>query len=109
MRSVVTCTLVLAMSVAAAGAARAQDDKVAKAKEVYKAQKCSMCHSIEGAGNKSRPLDTVGSDLTAEQIKKWIVSPKEVKADTKMKAYPSLPAEDLDALVTWLSSLKKKE
>ena len=109
MRSVVTCTLVLAMTVAAAGAARAADDKVAKAKAVFQAQKCGMCHSIEGAGNKSRPLDGVGSTLTPEEIKKWIVSPKELKADTKMKAYPSLPAEDLDALVTWLSSLKKKE
>lgn len=105
MRSLVTGTLVLAMSLGAAGMARAED---AKGKAVFTAQKCSMCHSVEGAGNKSRPLDTVGSDLTPDQIKKWIVTPKEMKADTKMKAYPSLPAEDLDALVTWLSSLKKK-
>lgn len=105
MRSLVTGTLVLAMSLGAVGMARAEDPK---GKAVFTAQKCSMCHSVEGAGNKSRPLDTVGSDLTPDQIKKWITAPKEMKADTKMKAYPSLPAEDLDALVTWLSSLKKK-
>lgn len=109
MRSLVSGTLALAMTLGAAGAARAADDKVAKAKAVYAAQKCAMCHSIDGAGNKNRPLDGVGSTLTPEEIKKWIVSPKELKADTKMKAYPSLPAEDLDALVSWLSSLKKKE
>jgi cytochrome c2 len=101
--------LVLAITFGAAGTARAADDKIARAKSVFSAQKCSMCHAIEGAGNKNRPLDEVGSTLTADQIRKWIISPKEQKADTKMKAYPSLPAEDLDALVTWLSSLKKKE
>ena len=53
--------------------------------------------------------DGVGSKLTPDQIKKWIVSPKEMKADSKMKAYPSLAAGDLDALVAYLSSLKKKE
>jgi hypothetical protein len=29
-----------------------------------------------------------------------------MKADTKMKAYPSLPANDLDALVAYIASLK---
>ena len=53
------------------------------------------------------PLDGVGSKLSAADIKKWIVSPKEMKADTKMKAYPSLTAEDLDAMVAYLASLKK--
>jgi cytochrome c2 len=83
------------------------DPKVAKGKEVFAAQKCSMCHAIEGKGNKNMSLDGVGSKHTPDEIKKWIVSPKEMKADTKMKAYPSLTAEDLDALVTYLSSLKK--
>ncbi|HKQ97614.1 MAG TPA: cytochrome c [Candidatus Polarisedimenticolia bacterium] len=108
MRSIVSCAVALTM-ILAAGVARAQDDKAVKGKAVYTAQKCQMCHAIEGVGNKNRPLDGIGSTLTPEQIKKWIVSPKEVKADTKMKAYPSLPAEDLDALVTFLSGLKKKE
>lgn len=108
MRSMLSCTAALVV-ILAAGVAHAQDDKAAKGKAVYTAQKCQMCHAIEGVGNKNRPLDGVGSTLTPDQIRKWIVSPKEVKADTKMKAYPSLPAEDLDALVTYLSGLKKKE
>jgi cytochrome c2 len=87
----------------------AQDDpKIAKGKELFTAQKCSMCHSIEGKGNKNKPLDEIGSTLKPEEIRKWVTAPKEMKADTKMKAYPSLPPEDLDALVTYLSSLKKK-
>jgi len=95
----------------AAGApASPQDDSGhAKGKEVFAAQKCSMCHAIEGKGNKNNPLDGVGSKLSSDQIKKWIVSPKEMKADSKMKAYPSLTGADLDALVAYLSSLKKKD
>jgi len=90
--------------------ALAQDDSgAAKGQEVYAAQKCAMCHSIEGKGNKNNPLDGVGSKLSSDQIRKWIVSPKEMKADSKMKAYPSLTAGDLEALVAYLSSLKKKE
>jgi cytochrome c oxidase subunit 2 len=86
----------------------AQDDaKISKGKTVFAAQKCTMCHAIEGKGNKNAPLDGVGGKLSADDIKKWIVSPKDMKADTKMKAYPSLTPEDLDALVTYLSSLKK--
>jgi len=79
-----------------------------KGKEVYATQHCSMCHSIAGKGNPRTPLDDVGSKLTPEQLKKYVTSPKEMKADSKMKAYPSLPAADLDALVSYLSTLKKK-
>lgn len=86
-----------------------QDTKsVDKGKEVFAAQHCSMCHAIAGKGNPKTPLDDVGSKLTSEQLKKYITSPREVKADTKMKAYPGLPAADLDALVSYLSTLKKK-
>ena len=89
---------------------RAQDDaKIAHGKEVFTAQKCSMCHAIEGKGNKAHPLDGVGSQLKPEEIRKWVTAPKEMKADSKMKAYPNLPAEDLDALIAYISSLKKKE
>jgi cytochrome c oxidase subunit II len=92
---------------AAVAPALAQDDaKVAKGKELFTAQKCTMCHAVAGQGNKAHPLDGVGGKLKPEEIKKWITAPKEQKADTKMKAYPNLPAEDLDALVAYISSLK---
>lgn len=108
MKRVVMAVAVVAFVAGMCLPALAQDDaKVTKGKEVFAAQKCSMCHAIEGKGNKNAPLDGVGSKLSADDIKKWIVSPKEMKADSKMKAYPSLAAEDLDALVTYLSSLKK--
>jgi mono/diheme cytochrome c family protein len=81
---------------------------------VYTAQKCSVCHSLDGKGNAKGPLDDVGSKLTADEIRQWMVNPAEMTAKTKaarkppMRAYPNLPKEDLDALVAFLAAKKKK-
>ena len=93
-----------------AGVASAQSP-VEKGKAVYTAQKCSVCHSIAGAGNKKGPLDGVGAKLSADDMRAWITSAPEMaakaKADRKppMKAY-ALAKDDLDALVAYLQSLK---
>src|SRR3954467_13854084 len=93
-----------------AGVASAQD--TAKGAKVYADQKCSLCHSIAGKGNAKGSLDDVGSKLKSEEIHDWIVKPAEMTAkahaDRKppMPAkYASLPKDDLDALVAYLSSL----
>lgn len=84
----------------------------ARGQAVYTAQKCAICHSIEGKGNQKGPLDDVGSRLSADEIRSWIVSATEMAAKTKatrkpvMKSY-TLPKEDLDALVAYMQSLKK--
>lgn len=97
-------------AVAALIAAPAMAQDVEKGKAVFEAQKCSLCHSVGGRGNAKGPLDKVGAKLSAEDIRKWIVSPKEMKSETgrkpEMRAYPSLPAADLDALVAYMKSLK---
>ena len=93
-----------------AGAAQTAD----KGAAVFAAQKCSLCHSLDGKGNAKGPLDDVGSKLTADEIRQWIVMPAEMGAKAKatrkpaMKAFPSLPKEDLDALVAFLHARKKK-
>jgi mono/diheme cytochrome c family protein len=108
MRSMV---MAVAMLVGLAAAAGAQDLK-AKGEQVFTAQKCSLCHSIAGKGNAKGALDGVGSKLSADEIRSWIVDAKGMTAKTKatrkpeMKAY-SLPKDDVDALVAYLSSLKK--
>jgi mono/diheme cytochrome c family protein len=82
--------------------------------KVFSAQKCSICHSIGGVGNKKLPLDGVGAKLSADQIREWIVAPAEAAkkanstAKPPMRAFASLPKPDLDALVTYLKSLDKK-
>ena len=93
-------------------AASAQD--VAHGKQVFADSKCGVCHSIDGQGNKKGPLDSVGAKLSPEDIRQWIVAAPEMaakaKADRKppMKAYTDLSKQDVDDLVAYLSTLKKK-
>lgn len=114
MRRVTTMAMAAAIVLVAAPAARAGDAKTDRGMKVYTDQKCSLCHSIAGKGNKKGPLDDVGSRLSAEEIRQWLVDPKTMTEKTKaerkppMKAYPNLPKEDLDALIAYLQSLKKK-
>ena len=106
--------IVLAVSVVllSAGPAFAQG-AAEKGAAVYAAQKCMTCHSIAGKGQAKGPLDGVGTKLTADEIRAWIVTPadmtKKANATRKppMRAYPKLPAEELDALVAYMASLKK--
>lgn len=95
-----------------AAGAFAQD--AAHGKQVFTDNKCGVCHSIAGTGNKKGPLDDVGAKLSASDIRAWITSAPEMtakaNADRKppMKAYADLPKTDLDDLVAYLSTLKKK-
>ena len=105
---------VMAIAALPTGLLAAQDAKlVEKGQQVYTAQKCSVCHSVADKGNKKGALDDVGSKLTAAEIHEWLVHPAEMTAKAKatrkppMKSYDKLPKEDLDALVAYLSSLKK--
>jgi mono/diheme cytochrome c family protein len=106
-------SLVLFCALAFPAAAAAQNAAaVEHGKKVYAAEKCSICHSIGGVGNKKGALDTVGSKLTADEIREWIVSAPEMTKKTKaerkplMRAY-KLSKDDLDGLVAYLASLKK--
>ena len=99
--------LLVAAALVLATAAIVFSADVNHGKEVYAAQNCKLCHSIDKVGNPKYPLDGVGAKLNAEQTKKWIVTPKEMDPKTIMKAYPNLPAKDLDDLVAYMQSLKK--
>jgi mono/diheme cytochrome c family protein len=95
-----------------AGPALGQDAKAEQGMKVFAAQKCTMCHSIAGKGNKKGPLDEVGSKLTAAEIREWIVDPEGMQAKTKTTRKPPMkkkpmPAGDVDALVALLTGLKK--
>ena len=94
--------------------ALAQDAAMSKRGEaVYAAQKCSACHAIAGKGNARGALDNVGAKLSKEEIQQWIVAAPDMAKKTNstrkpvMKAYTALPKEDLEALVTYLQTLKK--
>ena len=100
--------VVLLMGVASVASAQ---DK-AKGAQVYADQKCSVCHAIAGKGNAKGALDDIGSKRSVDDIRQWIVDAKTMTAKTKaarkpeMKGY-TLPKDEVDALVAYLTSLKK--
>lgn len=102
----------VALCVGLAATAAAQDAKVANGEKLFADQKCSLCHAIGGKGNKKGPLDGIATKLKADEIREWIVDAKGMTAKTKatrkpeMKAF-TLPKDDVDALVAYLTTLKK--
>jgi mono/diheme cytochrome c family protein len=110
MLRVVICVAIL--SVAGAASAAAADAKD-QGEKVFAAQKCALCHSIDGKGNPKGPMDEALSKLSAAEIREWITDAKGMTAKTKATRKPvmkefTLPKEDVDALVAYLSAMKKK-
>ena len=112
-RGAVVLMLVVVLGLPAVAAAQ-DKASIERGVKVYAEQKCGVCHSIDGKGNAKGPLDSVGVRLSAEEIREWMVNPAEMTKKTKaerkppMRAYPNLPKEDLDAIVAYMLSLKKK-
>jgi mono/diheme cytochrome c family protein len=107
--------VVMAATLAVAGTASAQDAKIEKGIKVYADQKCAMCHSIAGKGNVKGPLDDVGNKYKVEELRQWMLDPAAMTAKHKAERKPAMPAkytampkDDLDALVAYMASLKKK-
>ena len=109
MLRVIVAAVVLGSCLAASTSA--QD--LARGEKVYADQKCALCHSIGDKGNKKGPLDGVGTRLKPAEIRQWMVDAPGMTEKTTstrkpaMKSY-SLPNDDLDALVAYMVSLKKK-
>jgi len=113
MRWIVIGTMMLAAVGLSAAPAAAQSEKAAKGADVYAAQKCALCHSIGDKGNKKGPLDDVGARLSEADLRAWVVDAKGMTAKTKATRKPDmknydLPPADLDALVAYMTTLKKK-
>jgi mono/diheme cytochrome c family protein len=106
---------VAALSLLGASVASIAQDQamIDRGEKVYAEQRCAVCHSIGDKGNRKGPLDGVGSKYTEAEMREWIVNPGAMEAKTgatrkpTMKAYPNLSAEDLDALIAYMMSLKK--
>ena len=102
----------IALTVCVAGTASAKD-AVDKGQKLFTEQKCALCHSIAGKGNAKGALDEVGSKLTEAEIREWLTDAKAMTAKTKaerkpeMKAY-TLAKDDVDSLVAYMTTLKKK-
>jgi mono/diheme cytochrome c family protein len=108
-------TLLLAiLAIGFAAAPALAQSQAEKGMKLFADQKCSMCHSVAGKGNPKGPLEDGVAKLSADEIRQWLVNPQEMRdktgADRKppMKSFATLPKGDLDALVAYVVSLKKK-
>ena len=105
--------LTIAAVILCAAATASAQSAVEKGAALFTAQKCTLCHSLDGKGSAKGPLDGIGSKLKAEEIRQWLVSPAEMAAKANatrkpaMKSFASLSKEDLDALVAFIASKKK--
>jgi mono/diheme cytochrome c family protein len=103
------CLAILCVTGAASAAAKDAKD----GEKVFADQKCALCHSVGGRGNAKGPMEEALSKLSADDIRAWITDAKGMTDKTKatrkpaMKQY-TLPKEDVDALVAYLTSMKKK-
>lgn len=102
---------VVFMTVASGVTIAAQDAKQVEAgKKLYETYNCKKCHKIAGVG-KLTTLDGVASKLTAEDLRKWLVSPDEMtaklkkKPKVKMKKQEYKPGE-VEAVMAYLLTLK---
>jgi mono/diheme cytochrome c family protein len=104
----------------AAGVARAQRQadrltdqvKVKQGATVYAREGCAKCHSLAGkGGNVSHPLDGVGTKLNIEEIRAVLLTPQarggDFKPATGMPSFAKLSKADLNALIAYVSSLKR--
>ena len=103
----------LAIVIGVGAAPAAAQDAAARGETVFVAQKCSLCHSVAGKGNPKGPMEEAVAKLTPAEIRSWITDAKGMTAKTKAERKPAmkefaLPKEDVDALVAYLTSLKKK-
>jgi mono/diheme cytochrome c family protein len=104
----------MCLAILAAGTASAvAQDANTEGEKVFAAQKCALCHSIDGKGNAKGPMEEALSTMSNSDIRAWITDAKGMTAKTKALRKPAmkefaLPKADVDALVTYLSSFKKK-
>ena len=109
--------LILAAGVVMASAAAlwAQDAKqVALGQKLYDELKCGTCHMVGGKGGKmATSLDGVGDKMGAADLKLWLTDPAAMTAKLKTKPKVAMkpvtrPDADLNALVAYMQTLKKK-
>jgi nitric oxide reductase subunit C len=74
---------------------------------VFQTKGCMNCHALNGTGGTFGPaLDTVGQDLTAEEIRAYVRNPKSVDPSSKMPAQTGLSDRELEEVAKFLSTLK---
>ena len=86
--------------------AQTDSAQIAKGEKVYGDKKCAVCHAIKGKGGKVGPdLSAVGAKREAQWLEAFLKDPKASNPKGKMMPFKGSD-EELEALVTYLRSLK---
>ena len=76
--------------------------------DIFTAQKCVLCHKINGSGGVLGPdLTAVGTKRNAAWLYEYLPKPQATKPENKMPPV-AVKGQDLDDLVAYLLSLKGK-
>lgn len=71
------------------------------------AQKCAMCHVVNGKGGNIGPeLTKISLKLKEKDLKAKLETPKKSNPNSSMPSFKSLPASEMDALLKYLKTLK---
>ena len=82
------------------------DEAIVRGQNVFKANKCMRCHSIEGEGGKLGPdLSHVGSHREAVWLQTFLKGPQSVTPQGKHPPFKGTDQER-EELVTYLSWLR---
>ena len=74
---------------------------------VFQSKGCMNCHSLQGTGGTFGPaLDTVGRNLSVEQITQYVRNPKSADPKAMMPPQKELTDRELVEVAKFLSSLK---
>jgi len=85
---------------------------IAIGQQIYQQLTCARCHSIADEGSPRNPLDGVGARRSAEQLRDWITGADALQGIMPDRAlrmkqpYKALSDEELDALVSYMQSLR---
>ena len=110
MKAIAGLALGAAVAFCTASSAAAAD-KAEQGAALFTSQKCVMCHSAAGKGNKKGSLDDAGTRLKADDIRAWLTHPEEMREKTKATRTPAmkdpkLTNDQVDALVAFLLAQK---
>ena len=74
---------------------------------VFQSKGCMNCHALHGVGGSSGPaLDTIGRQLTIEQIEHYIKDPKGANPKAMMPPQKDLSERELEEVAKFLGNLK---
>lgn len=84
----------------------------ARGRALFERHGCTGCHSVSGVGSPRLPLDGVGARRTPAELRAWTTG-AQMLADSlapsvlrRKQEFAGMPADELDALVGFLASLK---